>query len=96
MNFEQAKILVIKEFLAHYLNYDQEELTELQIVETRILTRGDNIINIAMADEEQIREMYYRKSELKREDITIRGYIPPNFFERYMAINRTLHSKKGR
>ena len=45
--FEEAKVCAVKELLKFDLNYDEEELKELQIMETRISKRGDNIINVA-------------------------------------------------
>ena len=95
VSFEDAKILAVKEFLACQLEYDEDELKEIDIVETRISTRGDDILSIALADENHIKELYMRKAELKRDEITIRSYIPPNFFERYMALNRIASDKRN-
>ena len=94
VNFKQAKILAVKEFLTCYLNYEEDELSELEIMETRMSTHED-IINVALAEEDQIRELYIRKAELRREDITIRSYIPPNFYERYMALNKICTEKRA-
>ena len=86
-NFEDAKKSAVKEFLAYYLNYDQEELDELRLRETRLSTKGEDIIFIAMETEEEIHEIYMRKAEMKVEDITVRNYVPPNFHARFMHLN---------
>ena len=92
---ETAKTLAVKEFLQYNLNYTVEELEELDIVETRVSTKGDGIVNIAMSSEESIRELYIRKAETRNEDITLRSYIPPNFHKQFMYINKICTEKRA-
>ena len=93
VEYEAAKIMAVKEFLAYNLGYEEEELRNLQIMETRMSQKGD-IINVAMAKEEDIREFYIRKAELKKEDIIVRNYVLPNFHQRYLNSICTERRKK--
>ena len=57
--------------------------------------KGDDIINVAMATEDKIRELYTRKAELKNEDIVLRSYIPPNFHRRFMYLNSVCADRRS-
>ena len=94
-NFEDAKCDAVKEFLQFNLEYNQEELDSLQIIETRISVKGDNIINVALSSEDEVREIYYRKAELRNEDVTVRGYIPPNFHARFIYLSGICAEKRA-
>ena len=71
-SFEEAKILAVQEFLQYKLEYTEEEIRE-----TRLSTKGDGIINIAMAMEEMIRDLYIHKAECGDDKVVVRSYIPP-------------------
>ena len=92
--FEEAKVCAVKELLKFDLNYDEEELKELQIMETRISKRGDNIINVAFANEEEVRGIFMKKAELRNDNITLRNYIPPSFHDRFMHLNAICTEKR--
>ena len=92
---EEAKKSATKEFLRYNLNYDWDELNELVISETRMSTRGDAIINIAFENESDIRELYSRKAESRNDNLIIRNYVPPNFHERFMYLNRICAEKRS-
>ena len=87
-NFEKAKALELKAFLARYLGYEEEELRELTLEETKFATSGDDLLYVAMVDKEQIKELHIRRAESQNENITVRNYIPPNFHERFVYINK--------
>ena len=94
IKFEDSKVLIVKELLARELEYNEEELEELDIRETRLVTKGDGIIYMAMGDQDQIKEIYKRKAELKNDDLTVRSYIPPNYFDRFTHLNRVCKEKR--
>ena len=87
VNFEEAKVKAVEEFLKYKLDYSEDELKEVEIKETRLSTKGDKIINIAMGTVEMIRELYIHKAEVGDDKITVRCYIPPNYHERFMYLN---------
>ena len=88
LNFEQAKIAALKKYLKLNLGYNESELESLSIEETKFASKGESILYIALSKPEQIKELHMRRAESKNEKLTVRNYIPPNMFERYMAINR--------
>ena len=93
-DFEEAKVSAFKEFCEYNLNYSLEELNNLKVAETRISTKGDDIINVAMANEDDAKELFVRRAESKNDNITVRCYIPPNFHERFMALNKICTEKR--
>ena len=92
--FEQAKVLAVCEFLQYNLGYTREDLDAIDIVETRLSTKADEFINIALASEDDIRELYVRQAEIRNNDIIIRSYIPPSFHARFMALNHVCAEKR--
>ena len=95
VDFEQAKKMAVKELLSYSLNFDDTELEALNIMETKISNKGDNIVNVAFATENEARELYVRKAELQNSEITLRNYIPPNFYERFMHLNQICTQKRS-
>ena len=93
-NFEDAKVSAFKEFCQYNLNYSAEELSQMEVAETRLSTKGDNILNIALFDEDGIKELFVRRAESRNENITARCYIPPNFHECVMGLNRICTEKR--
>ena len=69
-NYELAKVYAVKAHLAEKYRYNQKELDELNILETK-RTNKDNIIYIAVNNERDIRYIYSRKVEC---------YISPQCF----------------
>ena len=73
---EKSKILAIKEHLAKYYKYDEEELEEIDIVKTK----GDNVVYFAVSKYENMRDIYVHKAEVRNNDIILRSFIPPQFY----------------
>ena len=87
-NYERAKVRAIKEHLMNNYRYNEEELENLNILETKRSQKGDNIIYMAMEDKEDVRDIYARKAELRVDGTTVKNFIPPQFYGRFMAMNR--------
>ena len=92
--FENAKKAAVKEFMKYNLDYSDEELDNLRIAETRISTKGDDIVNVALEDEEEVKGLYSRKAESRNDNIVLRSYIPPNYHERFMYLNGICTEKR--
>ena len=58
-------------------------------------TKGEDVMNIALATEDDIRELYLRKAEMQDDKIIVRSYVPPNFYERFFHLGRICTEKKG-
>ena len=87
MNFEQAKMAVVKEYLKFYLQYEDEEITELSIMDTQIAQK-DDVIYIAFEDFEDVKTMHSRAAACKNEMVQLRNFIPPQFHSRYMYLSK--------
>ena len=85
-NFEEAKLAAAKEFLQFYLNYDEEELTELDIQSTQLAK--DDLLYIVIPEQSNIRELYGRIAQSQNRDINTRNFIPPQFYSRFMFISK--------
>ena len=95
LDFEKAKVTTFKNFLRDRLGYINEELDTLSLVETKFATKGDNVLNIAMSNQEHIRELHVRRAECQDDSITVRNFIPPNYYDRYMALNKDMCREEG-
>ena len=92
-NYSLAKIYAVKSHLAKHYRYNQEELDRLEILETKRNIK-DDIIYIAVADERDIKDIYSRKAEVRSDDTTVRSFIPPQYFERFSALNRICAARR--
>ena len=86
-NNEEAKELAIKEYLSFHLDYNAEELNELKIKDTK-LSANEDLIYFALENKNHIREIYFRRAACSNDDLTIREYIPPQYYQRWMAIGK--------
>ena len=84
----KAKVGVVREHLRRYYNYNEDELDVINIEETKYNSNGDGIIYIAMTDKEDIRDIYRRKAECKRDEVYLKNFTPPQIFKRFVALNK--------
>ena len=94
INFERSKILAVREVLQRELRYENNELDELTIRETKHSTKGEDLIYVALAANDQIKEMHIR-AELMNDNVIIQNYILPNFYERFAHLNRVCQEKRS-
>ena len=90
----RPKFLLLRNFFKYNINYTDEELENLVIPETR-MSKNDDVINVAMADLEDVKEVYARKAESRNENIVLRSYIPPNFHARFIGLSRICTEKRA-
>ena len=86
-DYEKVKVNMVKNHLRKIYKYNTEELNKIKIEETKITIKDEIFIYIAVKELEDIREIYRRKAEIKRDDVILRNYIPPQFFSRFTALN---------
>ena len=79
---------VVRNYLRDYLQFNSEELKEVEINDTKVSTKGDKTVYVSFNDIENIREIHWRMGELKNKDIIVKKFIPPQFWERYIHLNR--------
>ena len=80
-DFERAKKGAIKEHLRCYYKYNDKELDDLEISETKYSPKGEGIIYIAVENKEQIRDIYIRKAECMRDEVILKNFVPPQVFQ---------------
>ena len=93
-NYEKVKLNLVTKHLRKHYKYDDNEIEQLEILETKITVKDEIFIYIALKDSQDIRDIYRRKAEIRRDDIYLRNYIPPQFFSRFTAINRICRDKR--
>ena len=86
-NYETAKMKIIQEHLKTHYKFDETELTQMKIKETKATTKQDIFIYIAVDNKEDISNLYRRKADLQNDTVILRNYIPPQFYGRFSAIN---------
>ena len=83
-----ARKLAVYDYLRDFLQFNTEELNEVKIEDTKPSAKGDNTVYVAFANIEAIKDINWRVAQIRDKRVSIRNYIPPQFFERYMYINR--------
>ena len=79
-----ARRMAVEEYLNHFLDFNEEEISELDIVETK--HSKDNVMYIALSNIEHIREIRFRRAACGNDALVMRDFIPPQYHERYMAV----------
>ena len=93
-NYEKAKMNLATEHLRKYYKYDDNEIEQIEIIETKMTVKDEIFIYIVVKDTMDIRDIYRRKAEIRRDDIYLRTYIPPQFFSRFTALNKICRDKR--
>ena len=94
MNIEKTKIKLVHDFMINKLEFQLEDMDDFNIMETRIGNEG--IINVAFECQEQAKEVYIRKSEIMDDDIIVRQYIPPGYYDKFMHLNNMCKEARSR
>ena len=71
----EAMIKSVKEYLKYYLQFDDTELQEMNFMDTKKAAK-DDVIYFALEDQQDIREIYYRKAASGNDDLCVRDYNP--------------------
>ena len=85
-NIEKAKIGAVQEWLAFYLKFEDEEIQQMDINATQLAAKGD-IIYVSFDNSDSIKEIHMRAAECRNDEIILRNYIPPQYYQRYVAIS---------
>ena len=87
-DYNEAKKMAAAEYLQEYLRFDQKDLSDLDITDTRTSAKGDNILYIVLDCPQKVINIRKRIADVQHPDVKSRDYIPPQFFERYAALSR--------
>ena len=84
----KAREMAIRDFLKEFLQFNDDELEKVKINDSKVSSKGDDTVYAAFRDIDTIREIHWRVGEIRNQDIIVRNFIPPQFWERYMFLNR--------
>ena len=87
-NYNDAKIMAAKEYLENVIMFDKDEIEDVNITDTQVSKKGDDVMYVAVNSPETISEIHKRIAERQNPEIFARNFIPPQYFERYCALNR--------
>ena len=90
---DEATKKAIKEYLKYYLDFNEDELSSIEILDTKKAAKDDTYY-FAVKNEDHIREIHVRRAASGNDDLTVRDYIPPSFHARYMAVARQATQKR--
>ena len=94
-DFEEAKRMAIDEYLSEYLQLEEEERKNFVILETSISKSDDELIYITLQDFDSVREIKSRVAEVKNDEITMRNFIPPQYWTRYKFLSNYCADKRS-
>ena len=89
----EARIKAVKEYLKYYMEFDDDDLNLIEILDTKRVA-NDDIVYFSVSNEDHIREIYMRRAAIANDDLIVRDYIPPQYHARYMAVAG--HAKQKR
>ena len=85
-DYNDAKIKALHEYLNYFLNFEQDELMQIGINDTK-MAANDNTLYVAFTNLEDIKEINHRFAECRNNNIFSRNFVPPQYYQRYMHIN---------
>ena len=83
---EGARVRAIKDLLDYHLDFNNEELRDLGIIETQ--EGKDSIVYFAAGNKELLTEIHKRKAESRNDEVELRNFIPPQMYSRYISLNK--------
>ena len=78
----------MNEFLEEYLQLNTDDINDFEVLETMLSKSDDEILYTTFADLDSIKEIHRRVAEIRNDEIMIRNYIPPQFWERYRHLSQ--------
>ena len=79
-DFDEAKRMAAIEYMEGYLNFNQDDLVDFNITDTKISAKGDDILYLVLDSPSKVKNLRRRISDLQNSDIKTREFIPPQFF----------------
>ena len=87
-DYMEAKRMAAMEYLKVSLRYNEEELEEVEITDTQVSAKSENILYIVTAKASNIRDIRARLAECRDERLNAIDFIPPQYYARYTALGR--------
>ena len=87
-DLEEARRMAVNEYMMTYLQFSEEELENITIVDTMTAKTDEEIIYVTFKEHSTIRDIYSRVAEIRNDQIQTRIFVPPQFWDRYQCINQ--------
>ena len=87
-DFDEAKKLAAAEFLEGYLEFDHDDMNDMNITDTKISGKKDDILYLVFDSPSKVINVRRRIGDLQNDNIKTREFVPPQFFKRYNALSK--------
>ena len=87
-DYNEAKKMAAAEYLTEYLRFNHQDMSDIDIMDTKVSGKKDDILYIVLDSPTKVRDIRRRIADCQNPDIKTRDYIPPIFFERYTTLSR--------
>ena len=93
---EEARKMAVNEYLTTYLQYTEDELEYINIVDTMNAKSDDEVIYVTFREHSTIKDIYSRAAEIRNDDISTRIFVPPQFWQRYQYLSQHCAEMRSR
>ena len=87
-DYLEAKKMAVLDFLRDKLQYNDEEIDSINITDTQVSAKTENLVYIVVSEEASIRDIRTRMAECRNPDLSMMDFIPPQYFQRYIALSK--------
>ena len=87
-DYEEAKKMAVNEYLSIYLQLNEDNISDFEVLDKMHSKSDEDILYVTFRNHESIKEIHKRVAEVKNDDISIRNYIPPQFWSRYWFLSQ--------
>ena len=87
-DFSEAKKMAAAEYMTEYLKFTHEDLSDIDITDTKTSRKGDDILYVVFDCPEKARNVRRRIADCRNPAIKTRDYVPPHFFKKYQVISK--------
>ena len=87
-DFEEAKRMAVNKFLVEYLQITEEEMLDFEIIDSLLAKNENDLMYVTFKEHSSIKDIHRRAAEIRNDDIKVRNYIPPQFWDRYFHLSR--------
>ena len=95
-DYEEAKKMAVDEFLSEYMQLNKDERKEFEVIKTSIAKNDDDLLYVTFSDFESVRTIRTRVAIIQNEDIKVRNYIPPQFWQRYRFLSSYCNDERSK
>ena len=87
-DFGEAKKMAAAEFMTEYLKFNHDDMSDMDITDTKISPKGDEILYVVFDSPGKAKNVRRRIADCRNPAIKTRDFVPPQFFKRYSAMSK--------